>query len=154
MGSLFESLPLAVIGCNYRAINLLSINKNIPWYIQFILLSFIFLLFQYDIFIVPQGFRYPSIFLNALASSIFLLLFNSLLIDKIFIITIITRNITKFTGGIYYIHITVRDYLENRLLFFKKRTYLSALVIYIICYFICFVGSKYFKYNKLKYLFL
>ena len=123
-------MPLGVVGCSFSSINFLSKTTNIPLYIHFILIILVYLLFKYDFFIVPQGFRYPIILLNIIASTILILIFNSLIILKMVTVNNVISTITRFTGGIYYIHLIVRDYLSNNLLFFRKRTYLSATIIY------------------------
>ena len=112
LGTLIELAPLAVLGCVYNSINLLLIINNLPVYIKFILFFYIYFLFEYDIFILPLGFRYPSVILYIIASTVLLVLFGSLNIDKSKF-RIIINIITNFTGGIYYIHTIVRDYLEK-----------------------------------------
>ena len=82
---------------------------------------------------------------------IFLLIpFNN--IKSGMIIYIITQ-ITKYTGGIYYLHYKIRDYLSPLIQIINQRSLIGCLLNYIICYFICLFGSKLFKNSKLKYLF-
>ena len=155
-GSLIELVPSAIIGCYFSSINLLMKIKQLPRYFQFILIYFLYLLFKYDIFINLKGFRYPDVFLNSLVSIILFILFGSLDFEKSKInnANIIIIYITKYTGGIYYLHMMVKDCLINKFVFFKNATYLSATVLYIFCYFICFIGHKVFNNNFLKYLFI
>ena len=61
--------------------------------------------------------------------------------------------ITKYTGGIYYYQIIIYSILEKFSLI-KERPFLSCFMIYILGYFICMIGMKIFKSNKLKYLFI
>lgn len=153
LGTLIELIPLAILGFTYKYINLLSLVNKLPVYIKCILCFYIYFLFEYDIFLLPIGFRYPNIILYIIASSIFLILFGSLNFER-FKINIIINIITKCTGGIYYIHPFVRNNLEKYFIFFKKRTYTSASLIYVISYIICMIGSKHLQNNKLKYLFM
>ena len=78
------------------------------------------------------------------------LFFGSLNFDYIIINTLL-KYITRFTGGIYYIHNIFKDYFEKYILFFKQKTYFSSVFIYIISYSVCFVGTKVIKNRKIKY---
>ena len=146
-------LIISVLGCFYSSVNLLNVANNIPKYLKFILLVLIHFLFKYNLFIVYPGFIYPKIILNILASTFLFLLFGSLNLTKITAINSIIKNISKYTGGIYYIHIIVRSYLRQYIIFFKKKSLLSSIIIYFFCYIICYLGTSLFKNNKLKYIF-
>ena len=69
------------------------------------------------------------------------------------IINKIIRQLTNYTGGIYYIHTIVRDIHKKYSFFVIKKNYYYSLIIYIICFLICFFGNKITKNYKLKYLF-
>ena len=156
IGSIIELLPIAVIGCTFSFINILSKIKDCSIYFYLILLYILFILFEYDLFVWVSEFRFSTTLLFASASTSLFLLFGSLSFESLENqkIIYIIRYITKFTGGIYYIHPIYLDYLVKISLFFYKRSYISACIIYIMCYFSCFLGSKLFKHSKLKYLFL
>ena len=64
----------------------------------------------------------------------------------------IIKIITKYTGGIYYFQQNIK-YLLYKSSFFRIRPFLSCCFIYIFGYFICMIGTKIFKNNKLKYIF-
>ena len=69
-------------------------------------------------------------------------------------ILIIINGITKYTGGIYYIHPRVRRILRKiSKYFYNSSSYSSSILLYIVCYIICFIGTKIFRNSKLKYLF-
>ena len=153
LGSLIELISLSVLGCFYSSVNLLNVANNIPKYLKFILLVLIHFLFKYNLFIVYPGFIYPKIIINILASTFLFLLFGSLNLTKITAINSIIKNISKYTGGIYYIHIIVSSYLMQYIIFFKKKSLLSSIIVYFFCYIICYLGTSLFKNNKLKYLF-
>lgn len=153
LGSLYELFPLSVLGCIFCSIDLLIIIKNIPKHIHIILFLSLYCLFRYNIFIIHPGFMYPHIVLNSLASTILLILFGSLNLNKLRAINSIIIYITKYTGGVYYIHPIVRDFLQKYILFFKKKSYFSSFVVYYICFFFCYLGTSLFKNYKLKYLF-
>ena len=86
-----------------------------------------------------------------------LILFFSLLpFDKIqnsFIKTFFIH-ITNFTGGIYYLHPEVKLIFKNEFISIYHGTFKGCILIYIISYFICFIGSKIFSKNSLKFLFI
>lgn len=153
LGCLIEMIPLGVIGCNYNSIKLLSKMEEIPLYNQIILLILLYFLFKYDLVINILGFRYPLVLLNIMASTTLLILFNSFKIDQLLLLNPIIIIITKFTGGIYYVHIVFRDFLRKNFSFFNK-TLASGFVIYFLCYIICFIGHSFFRNNKIKYLFI
>lgn len=156
IGTLLEMMPLAVVGCIYRAINLFKIYNNFSIY-HYINLSFIiYILFKYSIIFPSDGFFYPNILLNVFASTILFMLFSSLSLEDITNkkLKLILQILTKYTAGIYYIHPIYRDYLRRFSSYFRKRDYFSTLIIYIICYINCFIGNQLFKNSKFKYLFL
>lgn len=151
LGRVNEALPLAIVGCIYSSINLISKINNITLYSFFILLDIIYLLFNYDLFQIFPGFSYSNTLSYILASTVFVLFFSSLKFDKYIILKTIIMNITKYTGGIYYIHVIFYKYI---FFFFKikKTSYFFSFIVYVICYIICFSGNKLFKNNIFKYL--
>jgi len=64
------------------------------------------------------------------------------------------RQITSYTGGVYYIHVYINSLLNNYVWakIISKNVY-KCIKLYFLCYFICFIGSQIFKKNSLKYLF-
>ena len=147
-------MPLATIGCSFSSFNLLKKLNNFPLYLYFILFTLIFICFQYIIFMPIRGFRYANIFLNIFISILFILSFGSISFEKSKILKIFITNICNYTGGIYYIHVIVRDYLRRNITVFEYKTYFLSSLIYIISYIICFIGYKIFKNNCLKNLFI
>ena len=113
LGSLQELMPLSIIGYIFGSLNLLFIAKNIPKHIQFILFFLIYFLFRYNIFILHPGFMYPNIILNILSSTILFISFGSLNLNGLSGINSLLTYITKYTGGIYYIHPIFRIYLQK-----------------------------------------
>ena len=151
LGTLIEIIPLAVIGCIFSSLNLLSKIKKLKLYTQLILFFMIYLMFQYDLFIFYKGFMYSNILLYIFSSTILLLSFGSLNFNNLNKLTDLIKVATQFTGGIYYIHPNFIKYV----LFFTKirRTYFIAFIIYYTCYIICFIGNKAFSKSKFIYLF-
>jgi hypothetical protein len=66
----------------------------------------------------------------------------------------IIRQLTSYTGGIYYIHYGVRKIFSTYFPIFNIGNFKSCLINYIFCYLICFIGSTLFNKTKLKFLFL
>ena len=149
LGTLLELMPLATIGCIYSSKSVLLVIKNLSFHYCFIFFYLVYFLFKFDIVILSVGFRYPNIILNILGSTALLLSFCSISFNNE-LINVIINNITKFTGGIYCIHMIIRDYLQKYVSFFAKRTYFSSSLIYIICFWTCFLFNKLFKNYKLK----
>ena len=100
-----------------------------------------------------KEFYYLKLYIIGLVSSSLFIIFLILPFDKINSekIKFIIKNITKFTGGVYYLHTKIKLILMILLI---KRTIFSCVIIYIICYFICNMGIIIFGKTKLKYLFI
>ena len=158
IGSLMELIPLGVNGSILNSINFLIIVKRFTIFYKIFLFYILFILFRYDIFMIKRGFRCSNVSLNIISSFIIFFSFGTISFEKIkeqnYIIMII-QYITQFTGGIYYTHSIVRGFLQKYYIFSViKGKYSYALIIYVICFFICFLGKNLFKNYKLKYLFL
>ena len=153
MGTLVELMPMAVIGCEFSSLDLLLTLKNCTIFYHFIMFFIIYIIFCYDIFIHQPGFWYGQVSMNIFSSIVLFITFISFPFNDVknnklkFIIKILT----SFTGGIYYIHTRVRDFLRKVSFFFNQRSYFSSFIIYILCYLICFIGNKIFKNYKIKY---
>lgn len=99
--------------------------------------------------------RYYIIRIDFVSIGLFLI-FALFPFDKIkysFIISII-KQITSYTGGVYYLHPEIHSIFKYNLKVIKNRELRGCIVNYIFCYLICFFGSKAFKESKLKYLFI
>jgi len=136
IGSLIELMPLAVNGSIFKSINLIMIVKQCTLFYNFFLFCILFILFKYDIFLNIPGVRYPNVSLNIIASFILFLSFGTLSFERIkkysYIINLL-EYIIQFTGGIYYIHQIVSDFLvKYSIFYFLKGTYSYSLLIYII----------------------
>ena len=89
--------------------------------------------------------------------SIFLfLIFASIPFDKLkFNIFTLIKQISRYTGGIYYIHLLIYSLLKQYISFIiSSGNIFMCIILYFLCYFICFIGSKLCKHNILKYLFI
>lgn len=151
LGTLIEFFSLCSIGCIFSSFNLLIKIKNISFSLQLILFFAIYLLFKFELFISYQGYMYPNVLLNLVSSTVLLLSFGSLNFRNSRLSTNLILFISKFTGGIYYIH---PNFIKFVLFFIKiKNYYFSSFINYIFCYLVCFIGNKLFMKTKFKYVF-
>lgn len=154
LGEIVEMMPFAINGI------ICSENNIIYKCIRFrektlIICTFIiYIIFYNELFIKPKGFLYPGIMLNFGAFILFCLFgtFPFELIKNKKIIFII-KLLTSFTGGIYYLHMIIFRYLKNQIKYIIKRSYKGCIIIYFLCFFICFIGNKLTIKSKLKFLF-
>jgi hypothetical protein len=66
----------------------------------------------------------------------------------------IIKPITGYTGSIYYIHVYLNKLLKKYVSFkYNPGTIFTCIIYYFLCFLICFIDSKIFKNNILKYLF-
>ena len=96
-----------------------------------------------------------EIFIIELVSSGTFINFSILPFDKIKNnkIIFLIRQITSYTGGIYFLHPEIYYIFENYLTDFKNKTQLGVLLNYLFCYFVCFLGTKIFGKTIFKNLF-
>ena len=94
--------------------------------------------------------------LKNLFSIILILIFASIPLDKLsFSVIIFIKKISSYTGGIYYIHYFLNSLLKKYIsLKFISGNIFMCIILYYLCYLICFIGSNLFKNNFLKYLFI
>ena len=119
----------------------------------FICLLGLILLNNYNVLLIPKGFSYQgfkSQILSIFLFIIFSMISRNFISKNIFKIII---QISKFTPGIYYLHIPIMNYLKNFFLFIKNRKLQGAILIYLLCFFICIIGSFIFRKTKLINLF-
>ena len=108
---------------------------------------------KFNIFINIIGFNYSGIKIHIISLLIFIL-FSIIPIDKIIKDDInFINQISKFTSGIYYLHLPMISYLESYIVLIRKRRIYGTIIIYIICYLICFIGDLLLGKTKLMHLF-
>jgi len=64
------------------------------------------------------------------------------------------KQLTGFSGGIYYLHWEIKFRLMKSFILIKKGDFLSCIIIYLICYSFSFIMYNLFKNTKLKYMFI
>ena len=150
-GRFIEIIPFSIsifILSYYQLINFLKDDKMKT---IFICLFIFVIIFNYIIILEPKGFLYAGIKLNILSICLFIVF--SLISFKFMNNFKMILQISKFTPGIYYLHIPIMKYFINFITTIKNKQLFGSFLIYLICYFICFIGSNIFKNSKLIYLF-
>ena len=61
--------------------------------------------------------------------------------------------LTKYSGGIYYLHTQLWRILRIKFTIIKNKQLSGCLINFLLCYQICFLGTKILGKTKLKYLF-
>ena len=74
-------------------------------------------------------------------------------IDNVYILNVLNK-ITRFTGGIYYIHVKLGDFCGLYFSIIRHRHFKGCFLLYTICYLACFIGTLIFRKTSLKYLFI
>ena len=154
IGYFSEFIPIAINGFLLSSINLIQKASSHRERNLFLCIFSFYLLFKYNIFKNVKGFNFQGINKNIDAFLLFIS-FSIIPIKKIrykFFIYLLNQ-ITKYTGGIYYLHPIVNDYLKKYIIFIKNKTIKGAFIIYIFCYFISFIGVKIWGKTILKHLF-
>ena len=129
--------------------------KHVKRQIIFFSLIIIIIITKFDIFCPLKTFKYGGLRLNI--ASICLFFFFSLLQFKIIkcnIIIKIIKQLSNYTGGVYFIHNLIgRGYIFTSLLLIDTTTIIGCIKIYIISYLICFIGAKICKNTRFRHLF-
>lgn len=149
------AIVLALTGFLLSSVDIISLCKKQR---KKVIYKFIIFLFLIKIFtnLILSNFPYLIGLLINLVSFNFFIIFTLLPFDKInnSILINFIKNLTNYTGGIYYIHIPIMIILRNYFTLIKDKTFIGSIIVYITCYFICYFGVKIFRNNKFKYLFI
>jgi len=151
IGNLIETFAIAAAAFSFSSSNLLIIFLSNRKKYLFFCLFFLYLITNYNVFSYLSGFSSAGIIKNIYSFcsfNIFYLLPFEILNDKILYFI---KQITKFTQGIYCLHFLIEYYLKA--IFNKKGSLCDCIILYIISYFLSFIGFKIFSKTKLKYLF-
>ena len=151
MGSIVEIIPFTVTGLTLASYNLIIEIKE-KKKIIFVNIIVLFFIIKYDIFKRINGILYRGIDLN-IGGICFFICFSFITFKKKSRFLFIVNHITNYTGGIYYFHVVVKNILKKKIPFIRKKDILGGFVIYIISYFLCFIGMRIFGKTKLKNLF-
>lgn len=151
---IFECLLYSINGFFLRSINLLEkIDKYKIIIIYLSLIVYAIIKIKKKLFIYFYNYH---IFIIDLVSTSFFIIFSSLPIDKIRnnFLFILIKQITRYTGGVYYLHPEICYLLSYNFHSMKIRGMKECIIIYLICYFISLIGSLIFRKCNIKYLFI
>lgn len=153
-GRFFEIISYCITGYILASIKIIDYLKKYRIKSIFFISSTIILISKYNLFKKTKGFGYQNIGLYILSVNIFIItsLLPSKNLKNIYFIKII-KLITNHTAGIYYLHIPVKIYLQFYIQLIRRQSLRGCIIIYISCYFFCFIGIKLFGKTKLRHLF-
>ena len=150
---IIEMVPIAVSGIIIAKMEILKKLFNHRIISIFFCFCYLFLIYNYNIYASFKGFPYSGIENNSAGICIFIS-FSLIPFEKIknnLFFTII-KQLTSYTGGIYYFHGIIGRLLINKIYFYKY-DHINCFIIYIVCYIICMVGTIIFRKSIVKYLF-
>ena len=152
LGHCLATFPVSIIALAFSSINLIEIIKE--HYKKSIFLSFLMIYFIYknDIFVnLHWYYGFKKAFMTILIFIFFAALPIQEINNKFFFLVI--KTITSYTQGIYCMHLIIYYYLVN-FSSISEINFKGCLIIYLISYYISFIGFKIFGKTKLKYLFI
>ena len=123
LGNILELLPFAVEGITLRHLDIIARLKKFKKSTIFFSLVISLFILEFEVFIRIGGFWYPGILLSIGGNCIFIIF--SLFSFQNKTLLFILKFITKFTGGIYYIHLIFFNFLSTKIDFIKKRHFLA-----------------------------
>ena len=152
--SIPESIPFAVTGFTlgyYKVLDIIQKHKIKTFVLSYLTYKIIE---DYNVLTPIRNVIYTGVKLNV--QSICLIFIFSLfpsylvtnnLIRKLLII------LTNYTGGIYYLHVPIKKYLNYYSEDIKKGNFLGIIKTYVFIYFICAIGMLILGKTPFKYLF-
>ena len=152
--SIPESIPFAVTGFTlgyYKVLDIIQKHKIKTFVLSYLTYKIIE---DYNVLTPIRNVIYTGVKLNV--QSICLIFIFSLfpsylvtnnLIRKLLII------LTNYTGGIYYLHVPIKMYLNYYSEDIKKGNFLGIIKTYVFIYFICAIGMLILGKTPFKYLF-
>lgn len=155
LGRIIEMLPCSVIGFAIAFSGILKYLKKYRFRTIIVCIYFSYFIINYNIFAINVGFDYSGIKIYFLSIFLFIIfaLFPSDKIENKIIIKII-KQITNYTAGVYYLHISICRYIKPYIKLVEKRTIKGCIIIYLSCYFFCLIGNLIFGKTRLRNLFL
>jgi len=154
LSSFFEDIPFAVTGFTfgqYQIFDKLQKHKIKTFFLSLLVYNFFD---DYNIFTDIRTVLYPGFKYHIRAICIVLIfsLFPSEKIQNEHIGKFL-RLITSYTGPVYYLHTSLRDYLSYYNNDIKNGTFRGLIITYFIIYVFSFFGTLIFAKTPLKYLF-
>ena len=153
-GKFLEIIPYTVTGFLISYSSIINYLKKHRLKTIIICIYIIYFISNYKVFNYVKGFDYNGVnlFLKSICIFFSFAMFPSEKIKNKILIKII-KQIISYTPGIIFLHIEVIAYISYYITSIKKRTVISCVIVYLISYLICFVGSLIFGKTKLRHLF-
>lgn len=153
-GRIIEMIPNAIAGFVIAFYGVIDILRKNNYKTIILCLYAIYFILNFKIFESIRGFDFCGIRLYLMSICLFIT-FTMFPSEKIKNKTILKfiKQITNHTAGIYYTHDSIYNILKNYNDSMKYKTIEGCIYIYLICYFINFIGSKLLKKTKLRHLF-
>ena len=141
IGRTIEILPCSIMGFIFASLGIINFLKKYTLQVIIACVYIIYFLVNYSIFIKKNGFSYNGFKMFFLSICLFIIfaLFPSEKIGNKILIKII-KQITNFIRGIYYTHVPIDSYMRHYIKDVKDGTLKGCIIVYLICYFICFIG--------------
>jgi hypothetical protein len=153
-GRLLEMIPYSVFGFLVASSEIMKFLKKYKIKVILSCIYVIYFILNYNIFVKINGHGYHGMERFFLSISIFIAfgMFPSEKIKNKIIIKFI-KLITNYTAAIFYLHVAISKYIGPYFILIQKRTMKGCIILYLICYFIGFMGSLIFGKTKLRHLF-
>lgn len=139
-------MPYAVIGFIFSHFGIIKSMRKIRIIIIFSCIYFLYLISNYQVFNNIKGFYFGS---YLIFSGITIFILFSMFPSEI----ITNKKLTKNTAGIYFLHTAIKEIFSHHIIYIRKRTLKGCIIVYLICYLICLIGSYVFGKTKLRHLF-
>lgn len=157
IGHFVESFPIAITAFIFHKCNIPDRLINTRYITIFYCILGNYFIYKYEIFrnirIYGHKYNYNGVEKNIFAQLSFIAFYLIPIENlKSNILKIFIKIASNYTQGIYCIHTEVNHYAIH--LFHLKKTFNTCLIIYIVSYFISFIGAKISFNTRLKYLFI
>ena len=153
VGYFAETIPLAVTGLSIASLDIIKKLKKKRIETFLFSISFLFIIFKYNIFSPIKGFGKQGIIHN-IGGVLFFLIFSLIPLENLNKKSLIfIKYLTSYTAGIYFLHINIYRIFRFKIYSIKQKTFLGCLFIYLISYSVSCICFNLTRNTKLKYLF-
>ena len=154
LGKFIEMIPYSVTGFVIASSGILKYLKKYKIQLIIVYIYIIYFICNNPVLSSAIGYGYGGLKLYIISTGIFIsfAMFPSEKIKNKYIIKLV-KLITNHTAGIYYCHIIVYRYTQFYIQPIKDGTIKGCIIIYLISYLICFIGSFIFGNTILRHLF-
>lgn len=158
IGRFSEMLPIAVAGFVISSTNLMEKLKNFRFLTAILAVFLIFMEYAFGFFSDVTGYGYSGVRMIVISFAL-IALFYMIPFEKLPMKAHnMIKTLTSYTMGIYCMHRLVLSVLYGIIgrldleKYISLNTFSSAIIIYILCYMVAFIGTLLLKNTKLKVL--